>query len=75
MLGMIGLGVSEIFLLLVSLLVILGVVTGLPQIRAVHVFHDKITEVLRLSKIVNADDVWMIESSQQSPLSLESFCK
>lgn len=60
----------------------LATLQKLPYVGAVNVFHDEeikrsvIVEalhVLRLSEVINGDDVWMREPSQRSRLAGESL--
>ena len=45
----------------------------LPQIHAVHKFHEQIIKTARLSEVVNGDDVGMVQGGQRLRLARETF--
>ena len=50
-------------------------VLQLPQIEAVHEFHDEIRHAFRLTKIVHRHDVRVTQPRQRTSLPLESLGK
>ena len=47
----------------------------LPEVDAVHKFHQQVKEAVGLAEVVNADDVRMIQPRQQPAFTGEAFGK